>query len=345
MLHAALHHPKASASGPTPVAAATGPGVPGDTQWCVIKEGWLLKKAGSGLLAPWRQKYAVLLAPADVRGRPIPSPQHCLLQLHDTHCDRASQPPKHLLTLGDCRIENAPIARIPPAAAAAAAAAVGGGGKPVDPFVIVAKQRKFYLAAQSKGDSVSWRSHLSPNTPVTTFATKAERFGTPLDVHRRMESVGYRQAAANPAPLRRQMSEVADEYFDDAASMVSSLAPSITEAEDIRSLSVLETLEIAVANAMKMVDEYHLTKRGNSKADLAGNSIVVDGIVLHFACDYDEPNSGEATRIASARAASELLAIDAVNQTRCGLATALMALVDYKGFRVVAFADMGIEVK
>ena len=55
--------------------------------------------------------------------------------------------------------------------------------------------------------------------------------------------------------------------------------------------------------------------------------------------------SEEEVDAAVARTSSELRSIDAVNQTRGGLHTALMVLIDYKGFRIQAYADMGIDSK
>jgi hypothetical protein len=43
------------------------------------------------------------------------------------------------------------------------------------------------------------------------------------------------------------------------------------------------------------------------------------------------------------RAGNELRAIRAINQWRTGIHTALMTLIDYKGFRLIAYATMPLE--
>ncbi|KAJ3051217.1 hypothetical protein HK097_007820 [Rhizophlyctis rosea] len=94
--------------------------------------------------------------------------------------------------------------------------------------------------------------------------------------------------------------------------------------------------------------------------------IVVDGMVLHFACDYDGgfnvfPKASDmqvrylfrylesipaAVEEVLARTSAELRAINATTLASFSnggphLHTPLMALIDYKGFRVVAYADCG----
>ncbi|KAI9362060.1 hypothetical protein DFJ73DRAFT_756904 [Zopfochytrium polystomum] len=266
-----------------------------------------------------------------------------------------------------------------------------------------ANTEQFYFATQTKGDSEEWLSALSP----LAQRCKINRIATGLNLRRQTQKTNYLPGNSpvmsgfriDRTRSRRHKDDDARSVasFDDAASVLSSLAPSITEAEDIHSLSAVETLatavgkapaqlesafikdditerwnekyqmlanlcrgqieeemlrtdveivgliglfeEAATAHAMKMVDEYHI--RGGT---VTQGTVAIDGIILHFACNYDIATPEEAV-IASARSASELRSIDAFNQKNSAFQTALMVLIDYKGFRIVAYADMGIDVK
>ncbi|KAI9102062.1 translation initiation factor eIF3 subunit 135-domain-containing protein [Phlyctochytrium arcticum] len=79
-------------------------------------------------------------------------------------------------------------------------------------------------------------------------------------------------------------------------------------------------------------------------------TVVEDGVVYRFACNYDESTSTQIMDALS-RTSSELRAINATNrasflntsaQEPGHLHTVLMVLIDYKGFRIVAYADMGL---
>ena len=48
--------------------------------------------------------------------------------------------------------------------------------------------------------------------------------------------------------------------------------------------------EAALSHATKMVDEYHLKKSDKNSGRNGSNvpgAVAVDGIILHFVCDYD----------------------------------------------------------
>ncbi|KAI8588718.1 hypothetical protein BDZ88DRAFT_177724 [Geranomyces variabilis] len=131
--------------------------------------------------------------------------------------------------------------------------------------------------------------------------------------------------------------------------------------------------ESAQQVARKMVDDYHLSSSSaeGKRAPLsrpmsAGSSaetlsmdgsmsqihvgqtgeVVQNGIIFRFACDYDE-TSTEQMQETHRQISSELLAVNALTRASFTghsaphLHTVLMVLVDYKGFRVVAYADMG----
>ncbi|KAJ3218376.1 hypothetical protein HDU67_005925 [Dinochytrium kinnereticum] len=115
---------------------------------------------------------------------------------------------------------------------------------------------------------------------------------------------------------------------------------------DVQLLELIGAFEeAALQQAIQMVDDYHLKAAASVPATSEPGSpslLVVDGIILHFVCDYEESNP-EQVEFATAKSSSELRSIDALNRTQSGLQSALMVLVDYKGFRIVAYADMGID--
>ena len=67
-----------------------------------IKQGWVLKKSGSGFFSLWRQKYLVLRLESSRSGRIDPNAGY-LLQIYD---DRDhSKPPKHEILVSDIRVD------------------------------------------------------------------------------------------------------------------------------------------------------------------------------------------------------------------------------------------------
>lgn len=61
-----------------------------------IKQGWLLKKAGTGLIAPWRSKFVVITASRDTDG------DHEILVYDQRDLSFA---PKHKILLSECSID------------------------------------------------------------------------------------------------------------------------------------------------------------------------------------------------------------------------------------------------
>ncbi|TPX34212.1 hypothetical protein SmJEL517_g03125 [Synchytrium microbalum] len=129
--------------------------------------------------------------------------------------------------------------------------------------------------------------------------------------------------------------------------------------------------EIATAWAKRIVDNYHIQHRvalrpmtpgggdwaNNGSAsevfhqqtsppvqNAAGPPSWLEGeMFFHFVADYEADGDDEIL-LAHKRASQELLGIDAMNKTCDGLfGTPLMCLIDYKGFRIVAFATMPLE--
>lgn len=64
------------------------------------KQGWILKKGGTGLLAPWKQKYLIL--------RPRSVAPGAALVLHVNDKRDVSLAPKHEISAGDLRVDILP---------------------------------------------------------------------------------------------------------------------------------------------------------------------------------------------------------------------------------------------
>ena len=60
---------------------------------------------------------------------------------------------------------------------------------------------------------------------------------------------------------------------------------------DVQLLEVLGAFEeVATQHAMRMIDEYHLQPQVSDKNVRHGGvpgAMLIDGMILHFACDYD----------------------------------------------------------
>lgn len=110
--------------------------------------------------------------------------------------------------------------------------------------------------------------------------------------------------------------------------------------------------ETSSLHARNMIDEYHingnLDKSNKSPYSVNQNMCCVkDGIVLQFSCKYNEANADE-VQISHSKTSRELRAIDTVTKAAAEnysendmvFLSILMAIIDYKGFRVVAHADM-----
>ncbi|KAJ3192337.1 hypothetical protein HK101_006708, partial [Irineochytrium annulatum] len=461
----------------------------------IVKQGWILKRAGSGFLSQWRLKYVVIMLVPSGRP-PVPGGgggmnMRPVLRLFD-QCDQ-SRPAKHEVMLDECEVDVGEEGV--ESGGGDAGGGVGGiGKKPVAPFTVYARNRKFHFAGQSRHDTEDWltlllqhatarrasrRNHqnqtlrssnppqhrsttsqdvlrqqqLSNGGPVPTLPDRGMTLGGSMgraagNVLNMMQGGGMNGGMGYGGMRRsntlrsidddaRSMRSMAS--FDDTASIASSVACSVVEHDDGRSVggNTFETLsfcsepiltphelmmmgssatpvnpredsmrrrkapmamypdrqvvraaenwneryqkllsqrpdgqeaamrldvqiveiigafeEAALNHAIHMVDEYHL-KSSSTVAGAAATqrkepgaipTTIIDGIILHFACDYLGSTSDE-VEFANAKAASELRSIDALNRTGSGLQTALMVLIDYKGFRVVAYADMGIDEK
>ncbi|KAJ3019310.1 UNVERIFIED_CONTAM: hypothetical protein HDU68_010726 [Siphonaria sp. JEL0065] len=423
------------------------------TKEITLKQGWMLKKAGSGVFAQWKLKYLVLTVNLN---------HQATLKIFEL-CDQ-SKPPKYIIELRDAALEMVPTKK---EGVAVSAGAAGFGKKGFVPFIVYARQRKFYLAAQTKRDSDEWLTSLHPhinqrsNNGNTTMTQKGRMFHqsqiqlqkpshghiqisqSEANIHGRANSRGRSSSA-----FRRDESDSKSigGMDDDAISVVSSVGSLMIEGEDGKSFasSSFETLsfcsepvltqqelmaigsnmvpsvsssdinkrrkapmhvqlertssvhvnvekwndryqkvlslkpnnpegvlqkdiqllevvgafeEVAVQHAIRMIDEHHLqgplikendSNEGGGNPSNAPGAMFVDGMILHFDCDYDVATCEE-VNAARSRTSSELRCIDVFNRAAhdagVDINTALMVLIDYKGFRVVAYADMGIDEK
>ncbi|KAI8825463.1 translation initiation factor eIF3 subunit 135-domain-containing protein [Chytriomyces cf. hyalinus JEL632] len=176
------------------------------------------------------------------------------------------------------------------------------------------------------------------------------------DINRRRKAPMHMQLERTNSTY--QLSQQAEKW-NERYQRILSLRPANPDAALQKDLQLLEIIgafeEAAVQHAMKMVDEHHLQgprQAGTentfspSETHSAPGAMFVDGMILHFACDYDVAQS-EDVESAISRTSSELRSIDVFNRAAhdagVTMNTALMALIDYKGFRVVAYADMGID--
>ncbi|KAJ3327351.1 hypothetical protein HDU93_002021, partial [Gonapodya sp. JEL0774] len=99
--------------------------------------------------------------------------------------------------------------------------------------------------------------------------------------------------------------------------------------------------EVVRAHVKRIIDEFHL-KPVDESPETAGTYVFGD-ILFQFAATYSD--DFWAIYAAHAKSNSELRALNALNGANLGLNTALLAAVEYKGFRVVAYAIMPLEDK
>ncbi|KAI8925077.1 hypothetical protein BC831DRAFT_512763, partial [Entophlyctis helioformis] len=127
-----------------------------------VKQGWVLKKAGSGLFAHWRQKYLVLSLDTSTSRQASVSPASAtagpayVLSIYD---DRdLSKPPKHEIVVADMRVDTGDGVNTK---TGASASGFSGLRKGTVPFVLFSNKRKFHLAAQTQTDREEWLQALA----------------------------------------------------------------------------------------------------------------------------------------------------------------------------------------
>ncbi|KAK6097933.1 hypothetical protein MT418_002020 [Batrachochytrium dendrobatidis] len=124
------------------------------------------------------------------------------------------------------------------------------------------------------------------------------------------------------------------------------ITPEALLSRDVQIMDLIGNFrEISGDYAQKIIDGLHLQ---NGLSNLTNTPMEHGGIIFQFACNYDTSNPDE-VHIALSRSSRELKGIDAALQASCRagdgnipvLRTILMALIDYKGFRIIAHADIG----
>jgi hypothetical protein len=110
--------------------------------------------------------------------------------------------------------------------------------------------------------------------------------------------------------------------------------------------------EFAVAHAKNIIDDYHLNNSNPLlNYEVENNLLKKDGIVFRFACDYNQSleliESFDIKTSNEVFCINKLRSINAVNKAIANMDyssnvnyfTLLMALIDYKGFRIVAHPE------
>ncbi|KAI9139390.1 clustered mitochondria-domain-containing protein [Paraphysoderma sedebokerense] len=102
--------------------------------------------------------------------------------------------------------------------------------------------------------------------------------------------------------------------------------------------------EVAQYYGQKIIDEYHL-KSISKQGEKQPGTWLHGQILFYLASDFDD-ESLEQIESSFRKTSLELLGINSVNKhQQSDLHTALMCLIDYKGFRLVAYAVMPLEDK
>ncbi|KAJ3314956.1 hypothetical protein HDV04_004756 [Boothiomyces sp. JEL0838] len=319
-----------------------------------IKQGWIQKKGGSGLLAIWRSKYLVL----------VPLPKGVVLWIYDD-IDQTKLP-KHELLVHDIKIDTQPqkYSRL---------------SKSAVPFTIFCNNRKYHLAALTKSDFEEWVNVLSntnqpenkvkrstsyysqPERPFSRQSRSTRRYDDDARSVYSVASQGneeddtmskYNQPNIAPGQSMEQLNESWHEKFIEILNTRVITEESALQ-KDVQMMELVGTFqETALYHAQNIIDDYHLIGRLDSSYSgiyrmNPDKSFVHDGIVFRFACDYDACSAAEVEQ-AMKETSTEMLAIDATikaissrrnesNGVRFN--TVLMALLDYKGFRMIAHAD------
>ncbi|KAJ3261190.1 hypothetical protein HK103_006499 [Boothiomyces macroporosus] len=374
-----------------------------------IKQGWIQKKGGSGLLAIWRSKYLVL----------VPLPKGVVLWIYDD-IDQTKLP-KHELLVHDIKIDTQPqkYSRL---------------SKSAVPFTIFCNSRKYHLAALTKSDFEEWVNVLSntnqpenkvkrstsyysqPERPFSRQSRSTRRYdddarsvysvasqGNEEDDTMSVISASSRamscisldrdadstrssnvdtlsfcsEPVLTPMELTLMGSENQNELLEDEKrnqyskrrtpgqsmeqlneswheKFIEILNTRVTPFnQDVQMMELVGAFqETALYHTQNIIDDYHLIGRLDSSYSgiyrmNPDKSFVHDGIVFRFACDYDACSAAEVEQ-AMKETSTEMLAIDATikaissrrnesNGVRFN--TVLMALLDYKGFRMIAHAD------
>lgn len=101
--------------------------------------------------------------------------------------------------------------------------------------------------------------------------------------------------------------------------------------------------DLAVLFGKKIIDQLHIRKNNANEDDMGlPETFIYGDILFHFAANYEEEDANAIEEFEK-KTSNELKVIRAVRQAACEVNTALMCLIDYKGFRLVAYAAMPLE--
>jgi hypothetical protein len=160
----------------------------------------------------------------------------------------------------------------------------------------------------------------------------------------------------NPYMKRKTISEPGNGYNESWYSrymIIMNMSVVTEEAAMQKDVQLMDLIgqfqETATLHAKNIIDDYHIIGRtSNTEYQFESDmSVFKSGISFKFACDYDN-SSPEDIEAALERSSSELRSINAVvkalgsrfQERQTGFFTPLMTIVDYKGFRMVCYAEM-----
>ena len=102
--------------------------------------------------------------------------------------------------------------------------------------------------------------------------------------------------------------------------------------------------ELAKYFGKKIIDKYHVSfaKRESDGTIFVPETLQYGDILFNFAANYEQDDA-EAVWSQEKKTTHEIRSINAINSAGSGIHTALMCVLDYKGFRMVAYASMPLD--
>jgi hypothetical protein len=186
-----------------------------------VKQGWMLKKAGSGLLASWKPKYLKVVQDKN-------SNEHILMIFDQRDTTKSA---KHACKTSDIKItsDNGAFKRLKRGAC---------------PFTLFANSRKFYLAAHTRAEFDDWMNVLAPRNRgmLSSPSFSSQMSAPPLPPRQSRYFQNRDDSDAKSVYSNYEYTENEDDAISVASSY--SRATSATQYEDDRASNVsgLETL-------------------------------------------------------------------------------------------------------
>ncbi|KXS11135.1 hypothetical protein M427DRAFT_36322 [Gonapodya prolifera JEL478] len=286
----------------------------------VVKQGWIDKRGArnpfSNLL--WKPKWAVL----------VDNPP--LLLLYD---NRDAPQPKHAVVVDTISSIDRLDDEQHGGALSVARRLLMGPGKS-GAFVVVSQRRK----------SFNNRPILT-STDLASLRSSEPKTGTSSTRRRSRSASRRRGSSVSASGLTAADSEFIEGTWNDRYQAILGQACANVGEEMQRDVKICELIgsfqEVVRAHVKRIVDEFHL-KPVDESPETAGTYVFGD-ILFQFGATYSDDFWSIYT--AHAKSNSEIRAVHAINGTGVRLHTALMAVVEYKGFRVVAYAIMPLDEK